>query len=106
MMNETTPKREVAGSVLAQSQMTNTISGNVVASNVPTNMSISGTGFFTVVKKTGDANSQPVFGSTLCTHVVAISLKTKTVFGQWFGGLSDWHDCRSCNRTNELAQAQ
>lgn len=64
MMSETTPKREVAGSVLAQSQLTNTIAGNVVSSSVPTNMSIDGTGFFTVVQKTGDANGAATFGGT------------------------------------------
>ena len=64
MMAETTQKREVAGSVLAQSQLTNTIAGNVVASSVPTNMSISGTGFFTVVQKTGDANGAATFSGT------------------------------------------
>ncbi|MGU3341803.1 flagellar hook protein FlgE [Methylobacterium mesophilicum] len=64
LMSETTPKREVAGSVLAQSQLTNTIAGNVVSSTIPTNMSISGTGFFTVVQKTGDANGQSTFSGT------------------------------------------
>ena len=64
MMSETTPRREVAGSVLAQSQLTNTIAGNVIASSVPTNMSISGTGFFTVVQKTGDANGAATFSGT------------------------------------------
>ncbi|MGH1571633.1 flagellar hook protein FlgE [Methylobacterium sp. P31] len=64
MMSETTPKREVAGSVLAQSQLTNTIAGNVISSSVPTNMSISGTGFFTVVQKTGDANGAATFSGT------------------------------------------
>ncbi|MGU3329577.1 flagellar hook protein FlgE [Methylobacterium mesophilicum] len=64
LMSETTPKREVAGSVLAQSQLTNTIAGNVVSSTIPTNMSISGTGFFTVVQKTGDANGQSAFSGT------------------------------------------
>ncbi|GAN52376.1 flagellar hook protein FlgE [Methylobacterium radiotolerans] len=69
LMAETTPKREVAGSVLAQSQLTNTIAGNVVASSVPTNMSITGSGFFTVVQKTGDANNQPTFsGANLYTR--------------------------------------
>ncbi|WP_192711413.1 flagellar hook-basal body complex protein [Methylobacterium sp. OAE515] len=64
MMAETTQKREVAGSVLAQSQLTNTIAGNVVASSVPTNMSIDGTGFFTVAQKTGDANGAATFSGT------------------------------------------
>ncbi|MCJ2137569.1 flagellar hook-basal body complex protein [Methylobacterium sp. J-026] len=64
LMSETTPKREVAGSVLAQSQLTNTIAGNVVSTTVPTNMSISGTGFFTVAQKTGDANGAATFSGT------------------------------------------
>ncbi|TXN05491.1 flagellar hook-basal body complex protein [Methylobacterium sp. WL64] len=64
MMSETTPKREVAGSVLAQSQLTNTIAGNVVASSVPTNMAINGNGFFTVVRKTGDSNGASTFSGT------------------------------------------
>ena len=64
MMSETTPKREVAGSVLAQSQLTNTIGGNVVASSVPTNMAINGNGFFTVVRKTGDSNGAASFSGT------------------------------------------
>ena len=64
LMAETTQKREVAGSVLAQSQLTNTIAGNVISSSVPTNMSISGTGFFTVVQKTGDANGAATFSGT------------------------------------------
>lgn len=64
MMSETTPKREVAGSVLAQSRLTNTIAGNVVASSVPTNMAINGDGFFTVVRKTGDSNGAATFSGT------------------------------------------
>ena len=64
LMAESTPKREVAGSVLAQSQLTNTLAGNIVASTVPTNMAINGTGFFTVVQKTGDASGAATFGGT------------------------------------------
>ncbi|MDP4004300.1 flagellar hook protein FlgE [Methylobacterium sp. NEAU K] len=64
MMSETTPKREVSGSVLAQSQLTNTIGGNVVSSSVPTNMAINGNGFFTVVQKTGDSNGAATFSGT------------------------------------------
>ncbi|MCJ2015360.1 flagellar hook protein FlgE [Methylobacterium sp. J-076] len=63
LMAEQTSKREVAGTVLAQAQLTNTIQGNVVASQVATNMAINGQGFFTVVQKTGDANGQASFGS-------------------------------------------
>jgi flagellar hook protein FlgE len=64
MMSETTPKREVAGSVLAQSQLTNTLAGNIVSTTTPTNMAIDGTGFFTVVQKTGDANGAATFSGT------------------------------------------
>ncbi|MCJ2071510.1 flagellar hook-basal body complex protein [Methylobacterium sp. J-030] len=64
LMTETTPKREVSGSVLAQSQLTNTIAGNVVSTSTPTNMAINGTGFFTVVQKTGDANGAATFSGT------------------------------------------
>ena len=63
-MSESTPKREVAGSVLAQSQLTNTLAGNIVSISVPTNMAINGQGFFTVVQKTGDANGAATFGGT------------------------------------------
>ena len=64
MMSETTQKREVAGSVLAQSQLTNTIGGNVVSSSIPTNMAINGNGFFTVVRKTGDSKGATTFSGT------------------------------------------
>lgn len=69
LMAEQTSKREVAGTVLAQAQLTNTIQGNVVSSQVATNMAINGQGFFTVLQKTGDANGQASFGSqTLYTR--------------------------------------
>ncbi|MGH1591864.1 flagellar hook protein FlgE [Methylobacterium phyllosphaerae] len=64
LMSESTPKREVSGSVLAQSQLTNTLAGNIVSSSVPTNMAINGQGFFTVVQKTGDASGAATFGGT------------------------------------------
>ncbi|GJE39876.1 flagellar hook protein FlgE [Methylobacterium persicinum] len=69
LMAEQPAKRAVAGTVLAQAQLTNTIQGNVVSSQVATNMAINGQGFFTVVQKIGDANGQPTFGSqTLFTR--------------------------------------
>ncbi|MDP4022625.1 flagellar hook-basal body complex protein [Methylobacterium sp. NEAU 140] len=64
LMAETTPKREVAGTVLAQAQLTNSLQGNVIASQIPTNMAINGQGFFTVALKTGDAGGQATFGAT------------------------------------------
>ncbi|WP_323147649.1 flagellar hook-basal body complex protein, partial [Pseudomonas marginalis] len=40
LMNESVPKRETSGSVIAQSQLTNTLAGNIVSTNVATNMAI------------------------------------------------------------------
>ncbi|WP_342107785.1 flagellar hook-basal body complex protein [Methylobacterium sp. SI9] len=69
LMSDAPPKREVAGSVLAQAQLTNTLAGNVISTSVPTNMAISGSGFFTVVQKTGDANGATTFsGANLYTR--------------------------------------
>ncbi len=69
LMNEQSAKRAIAGSVLAQSQLTNTIQGNVIASQVATNMAINGQGFFTVLQKIGDANGQTSFsGQTTYTR--------------------------------------
>lgn len=69
LMAEQTPKREVAGTVLAQAQLTNTLQGNLAPSAVPTNMAINGQGFFTVARKTGDAAGASTFsGTTLYTR--------------------------------------
>ncbi|TXM64661.1 flagellar hook-basal body complex protein [Methylobacterium sp. WL120] len=69
LMAEQTPKHEVAGTVLAQAQLTNTIQGNIASTQVATNMAISGQGFFTVQQKTGDANGQATFsGQTMYTR--------------------------------------
>ncbi|GJD34784.1 flagellar hook protein FlgE [Methylobacterium aerolatum] len=69
LMAEQTPKREVSGTVLAQAQLTNTIQGNVISSQVATNMAINGQGFFTVAQKTSDAGGQPVIsGQTTYTR--------------------------------------
>lgn len=69
LIAEQTPKHEVSGTVLAQSQLSNSIQGNITATNVPTNMALNGDGFFTVQTKSGDANGQPVFnGSNLYTR--------------------------------------
>lgn len=69
LIAEQTPKHEVSGTVLSQSRLTNTIQGNIAATNVPTNMAINGTGFFTVQNRTGDTNGQPTFsGNTQYTR--------------------------------------
>ncbi|GJE06246.1 MULTISPECIES: flagellar hook-basal body complex protein [Methylobacterium] len=64
LIAEQTPRHEVAGTVLAQSQLTNTIQGNITATSVPTNMALNGSGFFTVQTRTGDTNGQPTFSGT------------------------------------------
>ncbi|MCJ2062609.1 flagellar hook-basal body complex protein [Methylobacterium sp. J-088] len=64
LMSQTTPTKEVSGSVIAQSQLTNTIAGSVSSTSTPTNMAITGSGFFTVVQKTGDANGASTFSGT------------------------------------------
>lgn len=69
LMAEQNSKREVAGTVLAQAQLTNTIQGNVISSQVATNMAINGQGFFTVVQKSSDAGGQATFsGQTIFTR--------------------------------------
>lgn len=45
--------QEVAGSVSAQSRLTNTIAGNLQPTGIPTNMALSGEGFFVVQNPTG-----------------------------------------------------
>ena len=69
LIAERTPRREVAGTVLAQSQLTTALQGTISATNVPTNMAIRGDGFFVVQQRTGDVNSQSAFsGQNLYTR--------------------------------------
>ncbi|WP_336486511.1 flagellar hook protein FlgE [Methylobacterium nigriterrae] len=69
LIAEQTPKHEVAGTVMSQAQLTNSVQGNIAATSIPTNMAINGQGFFTVQQKTGDANGQPTFsGNNLYTR--------------------------------------
>ncbi|GEO99882.1 flagellar hook protein FlgE [Methylobacterium haplocladii] len=69
LIAEQTPRREVAGSVGAYSQLTNTIQGNLSSTGVATNMALNGEGFFVVQKKTTDAAGTTSFsGSNLYTR--------------------------------------
>lgn len=69
MLVSNTPNRQVAGSVAAYSDLTNTIQGNLAATGVSTNMALNGEGFFVVQKRTSDAAGQTVFsGSDLYTR--------------------------------------
>lgn len=63
------PRRELSGSVGAFSRNTTTIGGDTQASQIGTNMAISGEGFFAVRARTGDAAGQPIFaGATMYTR--------------------------------------
>ncbi|WP_164135274.1 flagellar hook-basal body complex protein, partial [Stenotrophomonas maltophilia] len=53
------PKREVSGSVTAQSRSTNTIQGQVTASGVNTNLAVNGSGYFIVQQSTGSLDGKP-----------------------------------------------
>jgi flagellar hook protein FlgE len=55
-------RREFAGSVGAFSRGTNTLQGDLQATNVNTHMALNGRGYFVVQERTGYANNQPVFG--------------------------------------------
>lgn len=63
------PRRELSGSVGAFSQNTTTVQGDIAASQIGTNMAITGEGFFVVRERTGDAAGQPIFsGASLYTR--------------------------------------
>ncbi len=69
LIAEQTPRREVAGSVGAYSQLTNTVQGNLASTGVATNMALNGQGFFVVQKKSTDAAGATTFsGSNLYTR--------------------------------------
>ena len=57
-------KRQVAGSVLAQSRSTNTIGGDVKTASTETFMAINGSGFFVVEPKIGQSDGQAQFAGT------------------------------------------
>lgn len=57
-------KRQTPGAVLAQSQATNTDSGDVVAASTETYMALNGSGFFIVEEKIGQNDGNAVFGGT------------------------------------------
>ena len=63
------PRRELSGSVGAFSRNTATVQGDIQASQIGTNVAVSGEGFFMVKQSTGTSNGQPVFaGSTMFTR--------------------------------------
>jgi flagellar hook protein FlgE len=61
LIPDATPSKQVAGSVVANSRMTNTIQGDIQAASIGTYMAINGDGFFVVQKPSGFTDNQPVF---------------------------------------------
>ena len=62
-------KHQVAGTVAAQSQLTNTVQGTFNATGIGTNMALNGSGFFVVQRKTSDAGGGTTFsGENLYTR--------------------------------------
>ncbi|GEP11055.1 flagellar hook protein FlgE [Methylobacterium gnaphalii] len=64
LIAEQNARHEVAGSVAAYSQLTNTIQGNLSSTGVSTNMALNGEGFFVVQKKTSDASGNTTFSAS------------------------------------------
>lgn len=56
-------RQEIAGSVAAYSQLTNTLQGDLLPTGISTNMAINGNGFFAVQERTGYSDNTPIFGS-------------------------------------------
>jgi flagellar hook protein FlgE len=61
LIPETPRGRELAGSVAAFSQSTNTIQGDLNTTGVGTNIAINGEGYFVVQERTGYAGNTPTF---------------------------------------------
>jgi len=69
MVPDGTPLKQNAGAVVADSRATNTVAGSVSTSDVPTNMAITGQGFFIVQQKTSEVDGKAVFaGGDLYTR--------------------------------------
>ena len=64
MIAERDAKHQVAGTVAAYSELTNTIQGNLRDTGVSTNMALNGNGFFVVQKKTVDSGGGTTFSAT------------------------------------------
>ncbi|MEN0088029.1 MAG: flagellar hook-basal body complex protein [Pseudomonadota bacterium] len=59
---ETSVQRQNSGSVIANSRATNSVQGDVQASQVGTHAAINGQGYFVVQEKTGETDGRAVFG--------------------------------------------
>ena len=61
LVAEQSPSRQVSGSVRANSVLTNSIQGNIIATEIPTNIALNGPGFFAVQAGAGSINGQTAF---------------------------------------------
>lgn len=64
LVPEASRKRELAGSVAAISQATNTVQGDLNTTGIGTHVAINGEGYFVVQERTGFAGGNPTFGGT------------------------------------------
>jgi flagellar hook protein FlgE len=61
LISDTVPAKQLSGSVVANSRMTNTVQGDVQSATIGTYMAINGDGFFVVQKPTNFSDNRPVF---------------------------------------------
>jgi flagellar hook protein FlgE len=61
LIPEATTNKQLAGSVIANSRMTNTVQGDVQAASIGTYMAINGDGFFVVQKPSAFSDNRPIF---------------------------------------------
>jgi flagellar hook protein FlgE len=61
LIPDATPSKQLSGSVVANSRMTNTVQGDVQSATIGTYMAINGDGFFVVQKPSTFADNRPVF---------------------------------------------
>lgn len=64
LIPETSPRAQLAGSVLASSRSTNTVQGDIQTAPNNTSMAINGSGFFVVQKPSTFVDNRPVFNAT------------------------------------------
>lgn len=64
MVGEQPANQQVSGAVGSFSRLTNTLQGGLISTGIPTNMALSGNGFFTVQSKSGDAVGAPTLSPT------------------------------------------
>ena len=64
LIPDNNPNQQLAGSVIANSQSTNNVQGNVQSSSIGTFMAINGDGYFVVEKPSSVVDGRPVFSGT------------------------------------------